>query len=399
MLSLTLSQPSAPPGRPSDEAFFIRTAQSLAVQFREGASARDRDRRLPEAEFRQMAEAGLLSVLVPTAFGGPGLSFAAAARIVSTIAAADSSIAQLFVSTFVAIRYIDDVGSREQKERLFRRILDGVRFGNASSEAGGASAHAMATRAVRDNDTYVITGRKFYSTSALLADLISVVARDENDEMVTLVADRHAPGLTIIDDWDGFGQRTTASGTVVLERVPVPAEDVFHVRRRPSGMQHPFTVPSLIHAAIDVGIAGEALDATIRHLRTKARPYRTAQADTASRDPLIVQGMGLLLARFHAAEASRDRAGLAADEALRAPSRERADEAAIAVSEARILATEIALEASTRLFQYGGASSTRASLGLDRLWRDARTHTVHDPVHWHAHAVGNYAVNGEGPPG
>lgn len=403
-MSTAIRQPAAdrtPPhvhGGVTDDASALRVAKALAAGFAEGAGQRDRERIHPLEEFKLLASSGLLASVVPKAYGGAGISYATAARAVATIAGADASIAQLFVSTFVATRYVADVGTEEQKRKFFPLILGGARFGNASSELGGKTSRHMTTRAVPNADRYVITGRKFYTTSALMADYVSVVTLDENEETVTFVVDRHAPGLTVIDDWDGFGQRTTASGTIVLEAVDVPRDHGFYITRRPPGALKASAVPYLLHAAIDYGIGEAALEAAISFIRTKSRPYRYSGAEKASEDPLVVAALGELVATGNASELLLEHAGRRIDDALIEDDLDVSGRASLAVSDARIYSTRFALEASTQLFQLAGTSATRTSYGLDRYWRDARTHTTHDPVHWHAHVVGNYHLNEVYPP-
>jgi alkylation response protein AidB-like acyl-CoA dehydrogenase len=58
----------------------------------------------------------------------------------------------------------------------------------------------------------------------------------------------------------------------------------------------------------------------------------------------------------------------------------------------------LTLLTASKLIELGGSSATLARHNLDRHWRNARTHTVHDPVRWKYHAVGNYWLNGANPP-
>jgi alkylation response protein AidB-like acyl-CoA dehydrogenase len=80
------------------------------------------------------------------------------------------------------------------------------------------------------------------------------------------------------------------------------------------------------------------------------------------------------------------------------PSAASVAEAQIAVAESKILSTELAIDAANKLFELGGTRSTLVSHGLDRHWRNARTHTLHDPVRWKYSIIGNYHLNGVNPP-
>jgi alkylation response protein AidB-like acyl-CoA dehydrogenase len=72
-------------------------------------------------------------------------------------------------------------------------------------------------------------------------------------------------------------------------------------------------------------------------------------------------------------------------------------EVALAVSEAKIVAQRAALDNGEALFDACGARATAASLGLDRFWRNARTHTLHDPLDYRLRDVGRFALTGELP--
>lgn len=205
---------------------------------------------------------------------------------------------------------------------------------------------------------------------------------------------RDAPGVTVIDDWAGFGQRTTASGTVLFDEAPVEEAlllDLTPLAGRP-GLVGP--ISQLIQAAIDAGIARGALEAALDHVRTKTRAYPFTVERVAD-DPYILAEIGQVAIDLHAAEEVLARAGRVLDRVAAAKvTAETAAEASVAVAEAKILTTEIALEASERLLELAGASATRAAANLGRYWRDARVHTLHDPVRWKYHLLGAYTLNG-----
>lgn len=154
----------------------------------------------------------------------------------------------------------------------------------------------------------------------------------------------------------------------------------------------------IIQAAIDAGIGRAALDDTIAFVREKARPWIDSGQERASDDPHTVRAIGDLTIRQHAAEALLDRAGLAIDAAVADPTPESVAAAQIATAEAKVLTTETALAASNTLFELSGTRSTLAEHNLDRHWRNARTHTLHDPVRWKYAIIGNHALNGINPP-
>ena len=212
------------------------------------------------------------------------------------------------------------------------------------------------------------------------------------------MAPRDAAGLTVIDDWSSFGQRTTASGTVTMERVFVADADViaaYAAAAKPS-LYGPLS--QIIHAGIDLGVAQGAMDDTITFVRTRARPWIDSGSDRAADDVFTVAAIGDLQVRLHAAAALLHRAGVVIDRATEDETADAVAEASIAVAEAKILTTEVAILATNKLFELAGTRSTLAEHGLDRHWRNARVHTLHDPVRWKYHAIGNHVLNGAKPP-
>lgn len=222
------------------------------------ASDRDAERRLPRAELDRLAASGLLAVTVPAGHGGADVRLETLAEIFRLLASADASLAQIPQSHFVYVNVIRRQGTPEQREFFFGEVLSGRRFGNAQSEAGTRHVQDIRTRLEsRPDGSFTLTGVKHYSTGALFADWIPVLARAEDDNLHVAYVPRGAPGLTVIDDWDGMGQRTTASGTVRLEAVPVAADRVLPHHLTFQGPQLHGAVAQLLHAAVDAGIAGE----------------------------------------------------------------------------------------------------------------------------------------------
>ncbi|MBY5378400.1 SfnB family sulfur acquisition oxidoreductase (plasmid) [Rhizobium leguminosarum] len=376
----------------------IAIAENLRLRFLADAGSRDKNRTLPFEEVDVFSQSGLWGITIPKNYGGAGVSQATVAKVFTLLASADASLAQMPQSNFEIIDVIRLTGSEEQKRDLFGKVLAGQRLGNAFSEFKGKNVEDFETRLVRDGDEFLVSGQKFYSTGALFAHLVPIVALDEGGHVVVAVADRTASGLTVVDDWSGFGQRTTASGTVVLDRVRVAASRVLPahiVYEKPSAVG---PQSQIIHAAIDLGIAKYAIDVTIDLIKTYARPWIDSGRERASDDPYTIAAVGDLKIKYNAAEAMLERSGRQLDATIANVDERTIGLAKIAIAEAKVLSTELVLLASNKLFELVGARSTLEKLNLDRLWRDARTHTLHDPVRWKFHAIGQYYLNDIEPP-
>lgn len=393
-----VARPTAPAHIIKDDAEAIAVAHRLAAEFVKDSSKRDRERIWPVAELDAFSQSGLWSINVPKAFGGPELSYATLAKVIEIISAADSSIGQVAQNHLGVVAAIRTVSDKDQQKLLFAEVLKGTRFGNAFSEFGSKRAADFETRFTDAGDYVVVNGRKFYSSGALLAHLVPIVALDDEGRAWYAIADRGAPGLTVIDDWSSFGQRTTLSGTVIIDNVKVPKT---HLVPGYKGYDKPTAdgaIFQIIQVAVDTGIAQAAIDETVSFVRTRSRAWIDSGVDNAWDDPYTIQAIGDLTLRLHAAQALLEKAGLAIDRAVIEPTTETVAHAQIVTAEAKILSTEIAIAATNKLFELAGTRSTLAEHNLDRHWRNARTHTLHDPVRWKYSILGKYFLNGENPP-
>jgi len=381
-----------------NDAEAIAVARALAPRIAEGAILRDQQRILPWAELDLFSASGLWGITVPRAYGGADVSCATLAEVIAIISEADPSIGQIPQNHLGVVEALRVTGNEAQKRRFYAGVLEGRRFGNAFSEAGSKNAGVFDTKLVADGDGFRVTGQKFYATGALFADIVPIAATGEDGNVYLVFADPKAAGLTIIDSWSGFGQRTTASGTVTLDQVYIAAEDVIPAHLgydRPSANG---PVSQIIQAAVDLGIARAAIADTIRFVRTQSRPWIDSGKDHAWEDPYTIAAVGDLVIRLHAAEAILELSGRAVDRAIAEANEQTVAAASLKVAEAKVLTTEIAILAGNKLHGLAGTRSTLAQHGLDRHWRNARTHTLHDPVRWKYALIGNHALNGVLPP-
>ncbi|MGY5306314.1 SfnB family sulfur acquisition oxidoreductase [Nocardia gipuzkoensis] len=387
------------------QAFAV--AQRLAAEFAPGAAQRDRDRALPYAEVDRLAASGLLAITVPAAYGGADLPPSAVAEVTRILATADPNIAQIPHSHFVYVNLLRLAGTARQRRRYFGRVLDGGRIANAQSERGGATVADISTTLRPVGERFRVDGVKYYCTGSLFADLFAVLTRlddpagDSGLEPGEYIAylPANTPGVRVVDDWNGLGQRTTGSGTVSFEEVLIDGDQVIPrsaAVRAPTGYG---AFAQLLHAAIDTGIARGALGAATEFVRTKSRPWFEAGVANAVDDPLLIQRFGELSVAVTAAEATLSSAGWAVDAATRTdPSADRAARASLAVATAKVLADRAANDVSAALFEVGGTRSVAADLNLHHFWRNARTHTLHDPVRWKYQHIGRALLHDAAPP-
>lgn len=405
ILKVNSQQPEAPVPLPAEPAHIIRDdaeaieiAQRLATAFARDAALRDREGILPLNELDAFSQSGLWAMAIPKIYGGAGVSWVTVAKVIAIISAADSALGQLPQNHLAGVAHLVADGSEAQKRELLGEVLAGLRWGNAFSEKNSRTVADFQTRFQRDGDDVVINGEKFYATGALLAHRIHAVALDDEDRAHLIVLDRNTPGVTIINNWSSFGQRTTASGTVLLENVRAPLSRVipaYQAFERPTAAG---PISQIIQAAVDLGIARGTIEDTLHFVRERSRPWIDSGQERASDDHFTLAAVGDLKIRLHAAEALLWRAGEAIDLALQQPDESTVAAATVATAEAKVLTTEIAILAGNKLFELAGTRATLQEFNLDRHWRNARTHTLHDPVRWKYYHVGNYYLNGTPPP-
>ncbi|MDO9438472.1 acyl-CoA dehydrogenase family protein [Hydrogenophaga sp.] len=406
-MTLTLEHPPASTTAPQPAGADLLLERALALRdgLAAGASARDLERGLPHAEMRELAASGILAARVPRAFGGPEVSVLELVRIFVAIAQGDPNIAQAMQPHACGIEKIRLYGTPAQQRHFFDIVLGGNLITNAAAERGGGFIGAIRTALKADGDRWQLDGTKHYATGSLFASHFYVLARrgDEDEARGLAIVPLQREGVRVLDDWDGMGQRTTASGTAIFERVRVEPIESLNLPAAGSRRTHEGAFAQVLHAAIDTGIALAALADAARYGREKARPMPEARVTRASDDPFVQHAVGEMAVLAHAAEAMVERGARILDAALAqgvaAGAADQAlGEASVAVAEAKMAANEASLRVSEMLYRVGGAGATVRPLNLDRHWRNARTHTTHDPVAYKAKAVGDYYLNNALPP-
>ena len=385
--------------RIATDAQALEIAHKLASQFEPRSAERDRKRLLPWDELDAWSASGLGAITIPREYGGADVSYATLAEVFVILSAADGSLGQVPQNHYGLLGVLRELGSDAQKRRFYGEVLAGARLGNAGPERKSVDSPTIlqgATRLTGEGNSLRLSGRRFYSTGALFAHRIPSRATDDQGRAVQVWVPRDAEGVNVIDDWNSFGQRTTASGSVIFDNVRIDAADVlplWQLAEKP-GLSGPNS--QIVQAAIDQGIAEKAVAEAIQFVRERARPWVDSGVANATDDPYIIADVGRLQVGLHAAkevllEAGRTLDTIAAQASISADDSARAS---VAVAEAKVLTTRIALEATEKLFELAGSSATRAAHNLDRHWRNARVHTLHDPVRWKAHLIGNYLLNG-----
>jgi len=373
----------------------------IVAELRDADAAAERDRVLQYDAVTALRGTGVLSLRVPTRYGGPGGSVRDVLTAVIRIAEGSSNVAQALRPHFgFAERLLSNRATEAERQQWFPRLAAGLVVGNAVTDTRGRTPGSSDTTLLPGADGVLrLNGRKFYSTGTLYADVIAVSAVDAvgNDLQAIIPTDRD--GVELFDDWDGFGQRTTASGSSRFTDVAVEPDEVTTVS---SGrfLGHGTAFLQLYLAAVTAGIAAAVRADAVDYVRHRARPAAHSPAERAGEDPFILRAVGEIAASAAAAEtlvlSAADTLDTLVDSGSQLDPGALAHTAAV-VAQAQLLTERLTIAAAERLFDTGGASATARGLNLDRHWRNARTIASHSPLDYKAHAVGDYLVNGTAP--
>ena len=372
----------------------INAAYHVADFALEGRDQRDQNRQLPFAEVELFSQKGLGGIRIPQTFGGAFVSNKTLAQVFRIINKADSSVGQIPQNQIALLNMIDILGNEQQKQFIFNEILNGKRLANGGPERNTKDTKTLSTTLNIENGRYYVDGEKFYSTGSSFAHWLAIKAIHPEGYVVLTLVDATAQGIEVIDNWNGFGQRTTSSGTVKLQRVEVDPLLIFDERKLVEDVNYRGAFSQLMQVEIDVGIAEAAFEDTLSAVK-KARPIVDAQVEKASFEHYTLQEVGKSAVLLDAAILLLDEAAEYLDELdqLSVVSAEQAAKASILVAEAKVYANDAALQISEKLLELGGSRSSLSQHNLDQHWRNARVHTLHDPIRWKLHALGNYYLN------
>jgi alkylation response protein AidB-like acyl-CoA dehydrogenase len=398
-MSITATEPSTTTG----EARYAALAERFRPVFdriAEGTLEREQQRILPFEQVTWLKEAGFTILRLPAEFGGDPVSHEHLFRLLIELSEADSNVSHLLRSHFSFVETIA-LQPRAFQERWFPRVAAGEIFGNAATERGGNALGTTATKLREEDGRWLLKGEKYYTTGSIFADWVVVMASTEGVEGRQYALVRtDAPGVQVLDDWDGFGQPLTGTGTAVFDDVEVAAEDII-ARKVSSTLEPAFFQLCLL--AVLVGIGRAALRDTSELVRNRTRTFNTGQGQLFRDDPLIQEHVGLLAAKVYAAEAVVSSAArdldAAVDPQLGLDTEAAYLRAELAVQKAHVTVPGLVLAATGEIFDVTGASATSRGKSLDRHWRNARTVATHNPVAFKARSVGDYHVNGTIPTG
>ncbi|MGF6290109.1 acyl-CoA dehydrogenase family protein [Paraburkholderia youngii] len=370
-----------------------RDLTTLLAALRASAAQRDREGGHAAQQKQWIADAGLLTLAVPREFGGAGARWSAIYDVVRELARVDSALAHLVGFTCLQVVSIDLWGNSRQREKYLRGTVEHRWW-------WGNAVNPLDTRLIATSTHdggYLLDGQKGFCSGTRGSQMMTVSAHDPSTGKPLFAAvPTTREGITVHDDWDPIGQRQTDSGSVTFARVRVEPHEVLERPDTPYASLRTL-ISQQVLTNLFVGIAQGALEEARAYVHEHGRPWIASGVAKATDDPYLIQRFGEMHIQTVSAAALAARAANALDEAwqqratLDAESRARV---ALATSEAKIVAHRAALDIGEKLFDACGARATHAPLALDRFWRNARVHTLHDPLDYRVRDVGRYALSG-----
>lgn len=367
----------------------------------EGNVVRERERIFPYEQVQWLKDAGLGLVRIPVEFGGLGASLEQTFALLADLAEADANVAHVWRNHLAFVEDRLNAPPSTTNDRWIRRFRDGEFVGGGWTEANNGTFANIKTTVREDGGRWLVSGAKFYATGSLFADWLDVLGKGDDGTPLTALVRRDDPGVRLDDDWTGFGQRTTASGSATYADVPAEEGDVFPAGERFAYQGHFYQTAIL---SVLTGITRAALRDGISALKARGRNFPQALDPVPAADAQLLQVIGELSVHAFAAEAALRQSSRTLD--LVAAAHAAGDEAArkrlvlraeVATAQAQLAVIDAALRATNTVFDALGASGTSDALLLDRHWRNARTLASHNPRVYKARILGDWLVNGKDP--
>lgn len=382
----------------------------LASQFRpvferirQTTLTREREHILPLEQLQWLKDVGFTRLRLPKSDQGFDASLPELFALLIELAQADSNLPQ---ALRVHFGFTEDVLSSQNpqfKKTWLERLGRGETVGSGWSEDGQSSIAQFSTQLSKDQKgRYILNGKKYYTTGSLYADWIDVGITDLNGDSASILVSKHAQGVKILDDWNGFGQVLTASGTAFFEHVEVDAANILNEDQR---FKYSSGFYQLVQLAIITGLTRAATYDVSLLVEQRTRNYTHANATYVRNDAQVLQVVGKIRSAAYTAQALVEKNAQALQRAFDAAFQQddifEADQNAIAeleIAQTQTIITDLALNASTLIFDALGASATNKDLALDRYWRNIRTLASHNPRIYKDRIIGDFSVNGTLPP-
>ncbi|MEU6536817.1 acyl-CoA dehydrogenase family protein [Streptomyces sp. NPDC047000] len=393
-------------GAGAARADWLHIAREMADDLATDAAEREQAGKAPLDEVARLRESGLLTLLAPAEHAGGGADWRTAYAVVRTVAAADGAVGHLLGNHYFLSHSARFFAGPARAARIERDAAAG-----RWCWGGGIASHEPPLVLTPTSRGYLLNGRQRYATGAGIADRLVVRAAEYGTgEPLAVLVDPARPGVVSGSGGDTFGLRPAAGGGVEFDSAPVAAGDVLGSLSPDECVLSPFSslaapTARLVSVQFCLGVAEGLLAEVREHGRGKRSSWQPFSPqpwpDGPPHDPYALTAYGELAVVARAASALAEQA---VDALVRGLARgedaddEECAEIAILASVAESAASRAAQEITTRALDVIGPDGASARHGFDRFWRNARTHTLREPVAHRLREVGDYFLNGAHPP-
>lgn len=355
-----------------DEAMFRDAVREFALaEVTPLIGSMDAAQEMDAGLIQKLFEMGLMGIEIPERFGGSELTFFTSVLVVEELSRIDPSVGVLVdVQNTLVINAIQRWGTDDQKARYFPRLASDTVGAYALSEAGsGSDAFALACRAARDGDDWILEGQKLWITSAREAGLFIVFANVDPDAgyrgITAFVVESDAAGFSVGKKEDKLGIRASSTCELVLDGVRVGPEAVLGE----VGVGYKVAIETLNEGRIGigaqmVGLAQGALDHTIRYVQEREQFGRPIGQFQGVQFQLAEMATGIEAARLLVYNAAR--------------LKDAGQDFLMAAAQAKLYSSEVAQRvASTCIDLYGGYGFTR-EYPIEKYYRDAKIGSIYE---------------------
>jgi butyryl-CoA dehydrogenase len=331
----------------------------------------ERDKHFPREQLRQLAQMGLNAVAIPEQWGGAGMDYTALAIAFEEVSAGHAASGTVLSVNNLIAGILHGYGNDAQKERFLRPLAEGRIIGAfcLTEPQAGSDAGAIATRAERRGDHWVLNGTKQFITSGKNADVAVVFATSDKGAgkkgISAFVVPTSASGWRVARVEDKLGQRASDTAQIALEDCTVPAENLL----AEEGMGYRIALANLESGRINIaaqatGVARAALEAALAYAGERKSMGKAIVEHQAVNFRLADMATQVEAARqlyLHAA-ALRDAGAPCLKEA----------------SMAKLFASEMAEKVCSDAIQIHGGYGYMADFPVERLWRDVRVCKIYE---------------------
>ncbi len=330
----------------------------------------DKSGKWPEVLTQKLGKMGLLGIVIPNEYSGAGYTNCDYVIILEEISKVDPSVGLVVAAhNSLCSNHLNLFASEEQKRKYLTRLASGETLGAwGLTEAGaGSDAAAMKTKAVKQDDHWILNGTKLFITNGSLAEIHVVMAvtdaEDKRNGISAFILEKGMDGFQVGKKEDKLGIRSADTAELIFEDVKVPAENL--IGEEGKGYRQAMAVLDggrVSIAGFSLGIAAGALESALKYAKERVQFDRPI-ADFQAIQWMLADGF----TELDAARLLTYRAAFLEDQGKKIPK-----ESAMA----KLFASELAVKSSSMAVQIHGGYGFTKDYPVEKFYRDSKLATI-----------------------